>query len=192
MLNLEENQSIRGAGNWHPVTSLNAHSRRESNLSTDSGYMTSLPESRRPSDVELGPSYGGGCGGGKTFSEWQQQRRRHDSAVTPMSDYSASDYMLSLHRRDSGMSSVADDYSLHSELPSRRSSAFSTCSVPGIISEEAPQQQPKQPGLLAPAAAAAAAAHMFPGSVSSEGSTDSLLEQDLHNLSLSVTQQALE
>ena len=35
-----------------------------------------------------------------------------------------------------------------------------------------------------------------PGSMSSgcasDGSTDSLLEQDLHNLSLSVTQQALE
>ena len=46
----------------------------------------------------------------------------------------------------------------------------------------------------------AAAGGMFslknPGSMSSgcasDGSTDSLLEQDLHNLSLSVTQQALE
>ena len=50
--------------------------------------------------------------------------------------------------------------------------------------------------MLSPGAAGGIFSLKNPGSMSSgcasDGSTDSLLEQDLHNLSLSVTQQALE
>ena len=126
----------------------------------------------------------------------------YSTFVSSISEY---DSLLSGMRRDSGASGIdtsecgvfgGGGYSdLQLMGGSRRSSAFSTAS--GIINEEAAAATTTShfggntvdPNRLAAPPPLSAG---FGSASSNEGSTDSLLEQDLHNLSLAVTQQALD
>ena len=104
--------------------------------------------------------------------------------------------MSSIIRRDSGVGCGGHDNPENSGYPdTRHSSAFSAASMAGAISEETTHVStaPDPNRLAAPSALSAG----FGSASSNEGSTDSLLDQDnitqdLHNLSMAVTQQALD
>jgi len=156
-------------GNYRNSFSGGCGIRRES---SDSGYLMSLPESRRDSEVDGFNALGYRSGvpadlrrDSEDFFQ-QQLKMRYGKPYNSL-------------RRDSGTS---DDF-LTVESAIMRSNGNGGTGGIGIGGVRA--NVGVIGGLL-----------KNPGSMSSgcasDGSTDSLLEQDLHNLSLAVTQQALE
>lgn len=171
----------------HPYTSGSNSSidaRRESNISTDSGYLMSLPESRRDSSLsEADPSNFGGCRLNMLSSmdfrrdseDLFAQRQTIQQQLQQQSKHAQQTY---INRRDSGLSTTEDYLNVVDPSPAVsgnivRSGGAGSGIGCGLVNNL------KNPGSVSSGCA-------------SDGSTDSLLEQDLHNLSLSVTQQALE
>ena len=151
----------------HSSISSGSSSRRESTLSTDSGYHLSLPPSRRDSQLSSGSS----------------RRDSEDSRefyLTSMDEGRSSLGGGSIHprRRDSAMSNDSGHGPYLSVESARRSSAA-----------PAPPTTTTTGATLAPPPTTGAAGSVSSGCASLEGSTDSLVEQDLRNLSLSVTEQ---
>ena len=188
-----------------------SNSRRESSMSNDSGYIM---ESRRTSDVDYfsnGPlNYNSSVVVPSSPTDWGVQQHplitlhnytsnRHRQEHTQglysldMNSGSASDLsMQPIARRDSGMSTNSES--------SRRSSFFSSSVSPippGLTSGLS--NNPKISTLSSGSTNFTSGGTnnlLYLGSVSSgccsESSTDSLLEQDLQNLALSVSQKGLE
>ena len=185
-----------------------SNNRRESSMSNDSGYF--IADSRRTSDVDYFSNLGGlGCNPTLLLpaspTDWSHQQppitlhnyngrklQEHVQGPGP-ADYnssSISDFLPMQEptaRRDSGMSTNSES--------SRRSSFFSASPVPPTSMYGTNNLQNK---IAVPVSGVCNQSNqnvLGIGSTSSgcsESSTDSLLEQDLQNLAVSVSQKGLE
>ena len=168
--------------------------RRESSISTDSGYLMSLPESRRDSEVDsfTGNAYKPGPHFRRddfldSFNS-TSQKVRLDCYLPNLTNkkWNLSFFFLQVLKPNYGGTQRRDSDNDFLTVES----AFSLGGVGNPARGCHQGSSVANTGLLCPGFL------KNPGSMSSgcasDGSTDSLLEQDLHNLSLSVTQQALE
>lgn len=149
--------SYRNSFSGHP-------SRRES---SDSGFLMSLPESRRDSEVDSFATPGGHCINTNYGRIAMDLRRDSEDFLSSIHQHPLK-FAKPAYRRDSGTS---EDYLTVESALLRNSRNV------GVIGQQSAIL--KNPGSMSSGCA-------------SDGSTDSLLEQDLHNLSLAVTQQALD
>ena len=94
------------------------------------------------------------------------------------------------HRRDSAMSS-SSDFALETSNPDPRRSSFNH--PHHVMTHPHPMQMTPSSGstLAPPVTLIPGSGSVSSGCASDDGSTDSLLEHDLHKLSLAVTEQAL-
>ena len=181
------------------------NNRRESSMSNDSGYFI---DSRRTSEADYFSSLNGiGCNPSLLLPsslDWGQQqplitlhnytnRKIQDHATggaqAENSSTSISDFLSMqepIARRDSGMSTNSES--------SRRSSYFSASPVPPSLAYGSTNSQKHT--MTVPNSGNAtnqiALGVCSTSSGCSESSTDSLLEQDLQNLAVSVSQKGLE
>ncbi len=169
-------------------------SRRESTLSNDSGYthMSSLPDSRRDSQLS------NECPGSRRDS---RRESHHQQVSIRRSSSQLSDGIVDLVYHlvpgaGAGNSFVGGGGVGGGQQPSRRDSAMSNDSLLSVESAKYGGGGPTPLGLggTSPGGGLGgiASSRASSGCASADGSTDSLLEQDLHKLSLSVTEQALE
>ncbi|TRY71902.1 hypothetical protein TCAL_17161 [Tigriopus californicus] len=167
--------------------------RRESTLSCDSGYYLSLPESRRNSSLS------------------SSDGSRRNSSLSSSDESRRNSFLDDSHHRDSFFSSTPTSYGRDHSLSSNISMGGTGCplglqSSPSDRRDSGLPQEPRSFLSVGSAAHARGAPGLTPlsGGLSSgfisDGSTDSQeeihnlhkLNQDLYNISLSVTKQALE
>jgi len=189
----QQQQHRLSCGSSHSAftTSPTSPSRRESTMSSDSGYhhmMTPFSAdgggcSRRASQMSMESVNMGGSITSRKNSQMSDRRDSQLSALSALGGSSNSRRSSSAYGMDFSVAPTADMMYHLAPGANRRDSAMSNDSLLSVESV-------RYGGGVSPGCGGGGGASS--GCASAEGSTDSLLEQEMHNLSLSVTEQALE